>query len=57
MLVQLAKVARLGLRLNLVDGYLFVEAEYSESSFRKAGAEKSIKFTGSHGMLGFGLYL
>jgi hypothetical protein len=34
-----------------------VEAEYSKSSFRKAGAEKSIKFTGSHGMLGFGLYL
>ncbi len=48
---------RLGIRLNLGGGYLFLEGEYSESSFRPAGAEKSIKFTGSHGMFGFGLYL
>lgn len=48
---------RLGARVNLGEGYIFLEGEYTEMVVRPSGAPASVKLNGSLGLFGFGLYL
>lgn len=48
---------RLGARVNMGGGYIFLESEYSETVVRPAGSPNSVKLNDSLGLFGFGLYL
>ncbi len=48
---------RLGSKINLGLGYIFIEGEYTEISLRPAGSSQSTKLKGSIFLFGFGIYL